>query len=67
MVSNVTSVCFNRLIQMLSTQSIKTQQLEVWFSVESVHVDPAETSLKALSALTHRDILGTCYAGWIRP
>lgn len=30
-------------------------------SVESVHVDPAETGLQALSALTHGDILGTCY------
>lgn len=36
-------------------------------SVESVHVDPAETGPRALSALTHRDILGTCYAGLWRP
>lgn len=36
-------------------------------SVESVHVDPAETGPQALSALTHRDILGTCYAGLWRP
>lgn len=35
-------------------------------SVESVCVDPAEKGLQALSALTHRDILGTCYTWWWR-
>lgn len=36
-------------------------------SVDSVNVDPAETGLQALSALTHRDILGTCQAGLQMP
>lgn len=36
-------------------------------SVESVHVDPAETGPQALSALTHRDILGICYTVLLRP
>lgn len=36
-------------------------------SVESVHVDPAETGPQALSALTHWDISGTCYPVLCRP
>lgn len=36
-------------------------------SSDPVHVDPAETDLPALSALTHRDIFGTCYRGLQRP
>lgn len=36
-------------------------------SVESVHADPVETGLQALSGLTHWDILGTCYTVLWRP
>ena len=64
--SNVTSICFKSYSNAQYSEHKDTTVVAV-VSVESVHVDPAETSLQALSALTHRDILGTCYAGLLRP
>lgn len=62
------SVAPGELCRLMFPQSMtktehKDTTVESVSSVESVHVNPAETGPRVLSALTHRDILGTCYAG----